>query len=45
MVVRTGRPARRGDKDELMFRHLLLGRGQRLHENGFGGSNIGSLLL
>jgi hypothetical protein len=45
MVVRTGRPARRGDKDELMFRRLLLGRGQRLRENGFGGGNVGNLLL
>jgi hypothetical protein len=45
MVVRTGRTARRGDKDELVFRRLLLGRGRRLCENGFGGSNVGSLLL
>jgi hypothetical protein len=45
MVVRTGRPARRGDKDELVFRHLLLGRGRRFRENGFGGGNVGSLLL
>jgi hypothetical protein len=45
MVVRTGRPARQGDKDELVFRRLLLGRGRRLRENGFGGGNIGSLLL
>jgi hypothetical protein len=45
MVVRTRRPARRGDKDELVFYHLLLGRGRRLCENGFGGGNVGSLLL
>jgi hypothetical protein len=45
MVVRTGRPARRGDKDELVLCHLLIGRGRRLRENGFGGDNIGSLLL
>jgi hypothetical protein len=45
MVVRTGRTAIRGDKDELMFRCLLLGRGRRLCENGFGGSNVGSFLL
>jgi hypothetical protein len=45
MVVRTGRPARRGDKDELVFRRLLLGRGRRLRENGFGGGDVGSLLL
>jgi hypothetical protein len=45
MAVRTGRTARRGDKDELVIHRLLLGRGQRLCENGFGGSNVGSLLL
>jgi hypothetical protein len=45
MVVRTGRPARRGDKDELVLYRLLLGRGRRLRENGIGGGNIGSLLL
>jgi hypothetical protein len=45
MAVGTGRPARRGDKDELVLRHLLLRRGRRLRENGFGGGNIGSLLL
>jgi hypothetical protein len=45
MAVGTRRPARRGDKDELMLRHLLLRRGRRLRENGFGGGNIGSLLL
>jgi hypothetical protein len=45
MVVRTGRPARRGDKDELVFRRLLLRRGRRLRENDFGGGNVGSLLL
>jgi hypothetical protein len=28
-----------------VFRRLLLGRGQRLRENGFGGGNVGSLLL
>jgi hypothetical protein len=44
MVVRTGRLARQRNKDELMFCHLL-GRGRRLRENGFGGGNIGSLLL
>jgi hypothetical protein len=45
MVVRTGRLARRRHKDELVLRHLLLRRGRRLHENGFRGGNIGSLLL
>jgi hypothetical protein len=45
MVVRTGRTARRGDKDELVFCRLLLGIGRRLCENGFGGSNVGSLLM
>jgi hypothetical protein len=45
MAVGTRRPARRGDKDELVLHHLLLRRGRRLHENGFGGGNIGSLLL
>jgi hypothetical protein len=45
MVARTGRPARRGDKDKLVLRHLLLGRGRRLCENSFRGGNIGSLLL
>jgi hypothetical protein len=45
MVVRTGRLAGRGDKDELMFRRLLLGRGRRLRENGLGDGNVGSLLL
>jgi hypothetical protein len=45
MVVRTGRLARRRNKDELVLRHLLLGRGQRLRENGFGGGDIGGLLL
>jgi hypothetical protein len=45
MAVGTRRPARRGDKDELVLRRLLLGRGRRLRENGFGGGNIGSLLL
>jgi hypothetical protein len=45
MVVGSGRPVRRGDKDELVFRRLLLGRGRRLRENGFGGGNVGSLLL
>jgi hypothetical protein len=45
MVVRTGRLARRRHKDELVLRHLLLGRGRRLRENGFRGGNIGSLLL
>jgi hypothetical protein len=45
MVVRTGRPVRRGDKDELVFRRLLLGRGRRLRENGFGGGNVGNLFL
>jgi hypothetical protein len=28
-----------------MFYRLLLGRGRRLRENGFGGGNVGSLLL
>jgi hypothetical protein len=28
-----------------VLRHLLLGRGRRLRENGFGGGNIGILLL
>jgi hypothetical protein len=45
MVARTGRFARRRHKDELVLRHLLLGRGRRLRESGFGGGNIGSLLL
>jgi hypothetical protein len=45
MAVRTGRLARRRNKDELMLHHLLFGRGRRLRENGFGGGNIGSLLL
>jgi hypothetical protein len=45
MVVRTGRLARRRNKDELVLRHLLLGGGRRLRENGFGGGNIGSFLL
>jgi hypothetical protein len=45
VVARTGRTARRGDKDELVFHRLLLGRGRRLRENGFGGSNVGNLFL
>jgi hypothetical protein len=45
MAVGTRRPARRGDKDELVLHHLLLGRGRRLRESGFGGGNVGSLLL
>jgi hypothetical protein len=45
MVVGTRRPARRGDKDELVLRCLLLGRGRRLRKDGFRGGNIGSLLL
>jgi hypothetical protein len=45
MVVRTRRPARQGDKVELRFHHLLLGRGRRLREDGFGGGNVGNLLL
>jgi hypothetical protein len=45
MVVRTGRLARRRHKDKLVLRYLLLGRGRRLRENGFGSGNIGSLLL
>jgi hypothetical protein len=45
MAVGTRRPARRGDKDELVLRPLLLGRGRRFRENGFGGGNVGSLLL
>jgi hypothetical protein len=45
MVVRTGRLARRGDKDELGFRRLLIGRGRRFRENDLGGGNVGSLLL
>jgi hypothetical protein len=45
MAVRTGRLARRRNKDELMLHHLLPRRGRRLRENGFGGGNIGSLLL
>jgi hypothetical protein len=28
-----------------VLHHLLLGRGRRLRENGFGGGNVGSLLL
>jgi hypothetical protein len=45
MVVGTRRPAIRGDKDELRFRRLLLGRGRRLREDGFGGDNVGNLIL
>jgi hypothetical protein len=45
MAVGTRRPARRGNKDEFMLRHLLLRRGRRLRENGFGGGDVGSLLL
>jgi hypothetical protein len=45
MVARTGRLARRRNKDELVLRHLLLGRGRRLRENGFGGGDNGGLLL
>jgi hypothetical protein len=45
MAIGTRRPARRGDKDELVLCRLLLGRGRRLCENSFGGGNIGSLLL
>jgi hypothetical protein len=45
MVVGTRRPTRRGDKDELVLRRLLLGRGRRLRKNGFGGGKVGSLLL
>jgi hypothetical protein len=45
MAFRAGRLARRRNKDELMLRHLLLGRGRRLRENSFGGGNNGSLLL
>jgi hypothetical protein len=45
MVVGTRRPARRGDKDELVLHHLLLRRGRRLRESSLGGGNIGSLLL
>jgi hypothetical protein len=28
-----------------MFRRLLLGGGRRLRDNGFGGGNVGNLLL
>jgi hypothetical protein len=45
MVVRTGRFARRRNKDELVLRHFLLRRGRRLRKNGFGGGDIGGLLL
>jgi hypothetical protein len=45
MVVRTERLARRGDKDELVLRHLLLGGGRRLRENDLGGGNVGNLFL
>jgi hypothetical protein len=45
VVARTGRTTRGGDKDELVFHRLLLGRGRRLCENGFGGSNVGNLFL
>jgi hypothetical protein len=45
VVARTGRTARGGDRDELVFRCLLLGRGRRLRENGFGGSDVGNLFL
>jgi hypothetical protein len=45
MVVGTRRPARRGDKDELVLRRFLLGRGRRLRKNGFEGGDVGNLLL
>jgi hypothetical protein len=45
MAFRAGRLARRRNKDELVLRHLLLGRGQRLRANGFRSGDIGSLLL
>jgi hypothetical protein len=45
MAFRAGRLARGRDKDELVLGHLLLGRRRRLRENGFGGGDIGSLLL
>jgi hypothetical protein len=45
MVVRTGRFARRRNEDELVLHHFLLRRGRRLHKNGFGGGDIGGLLL
>jgi hypothetical protein len=45
MAFRAGRLARRRNKDELVLHHLLLGRGRRLREDGFGSGNIGSLLL
>jgi hypothetical protein len=45
MVVRTGRFARRRNKDELMLHHFLLRRGRRLRKNGFGGGDISGLLL
>jgi hypothetical protein len=45
MVVRTGRFARRRNEDELVLHHFLLRRGRRLRKNGFGGGDIGGLLL
>jgi hypothetical protein len=45
MVVRIRRFARRRNKDELVLHHLLLRRGRRLRKNGFGGGDIGGLLL
>jgi hypothetical protein len=45
MIVGTRRPARRGDKDKLVLRRFLLGRGRRLCKNGFGGGDVGNLLL
>jgi hypothetical protein len=45
MVVRTGRFARRRNKDELVFHYFLLRRGRRLRKNSFGGGDIGGLLL
>jgi hypothetical protein len=45
MDLRARGLARRRNKDELMFHHLLLGRGRRLHKNSFGVGDIGGLLL
>jgi hypothetical protein len=45
MAVGSGRPVRGGDKDELVFRRLLLGGGRRFRRSGFGGGSTYSLLL
>jgi hypothetical protein len=45
MVVRTGRFVRQRNEDELVLHHFLLRRGRRLRKDGFGGGDIGGLLL